>query len=285
MTEKRAYSYTVLRYMHDVVSGEALNVGVVMHVPSAGLVEYKTRKTITRLKQAFPDLDKRAFTASMRSVDRGLAQAAKGAKGEPLLGSNFDACSYAIRALPIDDSALQWSPVGSGLTDDPDKTFMRLYDRYVARYDKHHDHRRSDEEVWRPVRAKLVERGVDVAFETKVVKGAQDEITFKKAWKNGQWHAYEPISLDLADAEGIKDKARRLRGHLSSAADGTKEKISLHFLLGHPQNPALIPAYESAREILAHAEFNPEVYDEEDLDSFVSSIEDEVRAHERRKME
>ena len=29
MTEKQAYSYTVLRYIHDVVSGEALNVGVV----------------------------------------------------------------------------------------------------------------------------------------------------------------------------------------------------------------------------------------------------------------
>ena len=36
MTEKQAYSYTVLRYIHDVVSGEALNVGVVMHAPAAG---------------------------------------------------------------------------------------------------------------------------------------------------------------------------------------------------------------------------------------------------------
>lgn len=285
MTEKRPYSYTVLRYVHDVVSGEALNVGIVMHVPSSRLVKYQTRKTITRLKQVFPDLDRKTFTDSMKAVDRGLAKASKSAKGEPLLGSESDARSYAIRALPNDDSALQWSPVGSGITENPERTFERLYDRYVARYDKHHDHRRSDEEVWRPVRDKLFERGVKVAFEPKVVASAQDQIEFKRAWKNGQWHAYEPLSLDLANADGIKDKARRWRGHLSAVAEGSKDEIELHFLLGRPQNPALIPAYESAREILAHAEFNPEVYDEDDLDSFVSSIEDEVRAYERRKME
>ena len=51
MTEKQAYSYTVLRYVHDVVSGEALNVGVVMHAPAAGFLKVRTRKNVDRLKQ------------------------------------------------------------------------------------------------------------------------------------------------------------------------------------------------------------------------------------------
>ena len=62
MTEKQAYSYTVLRYIHDVVSGERLNVGVVMHAPAGGFLKVRTRKTVDRLKQAFPDLDDAAFT-------------------------------------------------------------------------------------------------------------------------------------------------------------------------------------------------------------------------------
>ena len=83
MTQKQAYSYTVLRYVHDVVSGEALNVGVVMHAPKAEFLEVRTRKTIGRLKQAFPDLDRRAFVMSMGAVDRGFAAIAKQASKVP----------------------------------------------------------------------------------------------------------------------------------------------------------------------------------------------------------
>ena len=128
MTEKQAYAYTVLRYVHDVVSGEALNVGVVMHAPSVGILKVQTRKTIGRLKNVFPDLDRHDFVEAMRAVDRGLADIAKQAKDEPLLDGQSDARSHALKVLPSDDSALQWSPVGTGLTADPAKTFKRLYD-------------------------------------------------------------------------------------------------------------------------------------------------------------
>ena len=34
-----------------------------------------------------------------------------------------------------EDSALRWSPSGVGLTAEPARTFERLYERYVTRYD------------------------------------------------------------------------------------------------------------------------------------------------------
>lgn len=279
MTNKRAYSYTVLRYVHDVVSGEALNVGVVMHAPSAAFLKVHTRKTIGRLKQVFPDLDREAFVSTMRAVDRGITAASKRVEGEPLFDGPLDALGHALKVLPNDDSALQWSPVGTGLSPDLEKTFQRLYERYVAQYDRKHDRRRTDEDVWRPVREKLSERGVPIDFEPRTLAGARDQIEFKKAWKNGYWHAYEPVSLDLVDADGIKDKARRWRGHLSAVAEGASDNIELHFILGRPQNPSLMRAYENAKDILRGAEFTKEVVDEEDVDSLVSSIEDEYRAH------
>lgn len=281
MSEKRAYSYTILRYVHDVVSGEALNVGVVMHAPASGFLKVQTRKTIGRLKHVFPDLDRHAFVEAMHAVDRGLAAIAKQAKGEPLLDGQADARTHALKVLPNDDSALQWSPVGTGLTADPARTFQRLYDRYVALYDRKADKRRSDEDIWRPVREKLAEREIDVPFGPKLVAGTQDQIEFKKAWKNGRWHAYEPVSFDLADADHIKDKARRWRGHLSAVAEGTSEDIDLHFVLGRPQNTSLMRAYEVAKTILEGAKFAKEVVDENDLDDLVSTLEDEYRAHER----
>lgn len=279
MTEKQAYSYTVLRYVHDVVSGEALNVGIVMSVQSTGSLEVRTRKTIGRLKQAFPDLDRHGFVEAMRAVERGLRAAAKQLGGKALSDRQSDARSHALRVLPEDDSALQWSPLGTGLTADPAKTFEGLYERYVAQYDRRSEPRRTDEDVWRPIRGKLAERKVNIPFEHKVVAGKRDRIEFKKAWKNGRWRAYEPLSLDLADADNIKDKARRWRGHLSAVAEGSQEDIELHFVVGRPHEAALMPAFESAKEILKGARFEPEVVDENDVDDLVAALEDEYRTH------
>ena len=147
MTEKQAHSYTVLRYVHDVVSGEALNVGVVMHAPAASYLKVRTRKTVGRLKQVFPDLDPAAFADAMQAVDRGFSAVAMQANKMPLIDARTDARDHALKVLPDDDSALQWSPTGTGLTADPTRTFERLYERYVARYDSTPVKHQSDEDV------------------------------------------------------------------------------------------------------------------------------------------
>ncbi|MCY4487724.1 MAG: DUF3037 domain-containing protein [Deltaproteobacteria bacterium] len=279
MTEKQAYSYTVLRYVHDVVSGEALNVGVVMHAPAASFLRVRTRRTVGRLKQTFPDLDREAFTSAMQAVRRGFSTVAKQADYLPLFDVHTDARAHALKVLPDDDSALQWSPTGTGMTTDPARTLDRLYERYVTRYDSRPVRRRSDDDVWRLVRDKLLERGVNVPFKPKAVVGTQDQIEFEKAWQNGRWHAYEPVSLDMADADGIKDKARRWRGHLAAVAEGTSEEIELYFLLGRPQDSSLSGAYEIAKTILEHAPFATRVVDENDIDDFIVSIERACRVH------
>ena len=281
MTEKQAYSYTVLRYIHDVVSGEALNVGVIMHAPAASFLKVRTRKTIGRLKQAFPDLDRAAFADAMQAVDRGFSASAKQASRMSLFDARTDARAHALKVLPDDDSALQWSRTGTGMTSNPDRTFERLYGRYVARYDSAPAKRRSDADVWQPVSDKLVERGINVPFESRTVAGTQDRIVFEKAWMNGGWHACEPVSLDMVNAERIMSKARRWRGHLEAVADGAEERIDLHFVLGRPQNGALICAYETAKAILAHAPFATEVVDEHDIDDLVAAMESACRLTRR----
>ena len=285
MSEKRPYSYTILRYVHDVVSGETLNVGIVMYAPLAGFFSWETRKTIGRLRYVFPDLVRAEFVEAMRAVDRGLRTLEKQVTGYPLLGEKGDARSHALKVLPHDHSALQWSAVRTGLTADPAKTFARLYERYVARYDRQADRRRTDEDVWRPVRDMLAERDVSIPFGSKVVTGKHDRIEFTKAWKNGRWHAYEPVSFDLADADHIKDKARKWRGHLSGVEDGSTEDIDLHFLLGRPQNPSLLSAYEAAKQILDGARWAKEVLDEQDVGRLVATLEDEYRAHRKESVQ
>lgn len=87
------------------------------------------------------------------------------------------------------------------------------------------------------------------------------------------------MSLDLADSDGIMDKARRLVGHLAAVQGGARDPMKLHVILGAPQDPTLTPAYEKARGLLRRAALNPEVVEESEVDSLVSRIEDDARAH------
>ena len=280
MTEQRPYTYTVLRYIHDARAGEMLNVGIVLHVAAEHRLLVKTRDTHGRVKRAFPDLDGDAFRGAMRSVERAVGTVAEHLAATTLLAHDGDAASLARKAMAADDSALQWSPVGSGLTDDAEATLARLFDRLVLRNDdRTAPRRRVDEEVWRPIRDKLAERNVHVPFEQKVISGSLDSITFEHAWKNGSWHVYEPVSLDLADRDGIMAKTHRWLGHLTAVQDGAKDPLKLHFILGAPQDPALEPAYRKAVALFRHAALAPEVLEEGDVDALVARIEDEVRAH------
>lgn len=279
MTSKQRYTYTVLRYVHDVVTGEFVNVGVLLYAPKSNLVKVAVRTSIGRIKHVFPDLDRQAFLSAVKAAERSVRKISKSLEQGDLLAEFGDAASIARKVLVADDSSLQWSSVSGGLTEDAEKTFDRVYRRYVSRYDAKSQHRRSDDEVWRPVRLLLEEKNVPVEFDEKTIAGTSDEIVFKRAWRNGVWHAYEPLSFDLADAEGIKDKARRWRGHLEAVHDGIQSDLKLHFVVGAPQNLALLEAYHNAIKILSEAAFRPKIYEESEIPQLVSTIEDEVREH------
>jgi hypothetical protein len=121
------YTYTVLRYVHDVMTGEFINVGLVMHVSGQEKILARALAGSSRVKCIFPDLDQDAFASSMRAAQRALSKPFHSAQ---------NAMSFASDVIPKDNSSLQWSPEGSGLSDDVTQAFERLYDRLVTRYEK-----------------------------------------------------------------------------------------------------------------------------------------------------
>jgi len=283
MSSRRAYSYSILRYVHDVVTGEFVNIGIVFFAPatpSAGpVVKYDFKDRIGRIRGMFPDLDRDAFQAAVHSLRRRASGVAKEAEKEDLFSDFKSVLSVAHRILPHDGSALRWAEAGTGIASDLDATFQRISHRMVGNYDKRHESRRTDDDVWRPVRQALHDRHVPIEFEPKAIIGSVDIIEFKHSWKNGKVHAYEPLSFDLADAENIKDKARRWMGHLSAAHIGSREDFKAYFIAGQPSDQTLMPAYLNAIEILRNAPGQPEVYEEGDLDRLVDMIEDDYRHH------
>ena len=279
MTEEVSYSFTILRYVHDVVAGESLNVGVVMYSSAEGSLLAKVQKSTRRLRQTFPDIDAQVFRDMMTSIEGGLKSLAQELADSPLfVDRDLDVLKCARRVMPDDDSALQRSAAGWGLTEDVTGTMDQLFERYVTRHDQTavpEERRRTDDDIRREFKSKLNELGAEIPFERKDIRGSEDEITFETAWKNGSWHAYEPVSLDLADEKRIKDKARRWRGHLSAVQAGAADDVRVHFLVGGPRDESLHPAFESAKVILSGSPFASALVEEDDTDNLVEEIKAE----------
>ena len=282
MTKKETYNYVILRYVHDVVAGEFVNVGLVMFVPGREQVLKQARRTFGRIKSLFPDFDGAAYTIAIDAINRGMRDVERDMKSKGLLNGNMTALDYARRVLPLDDSSLQWSHVGAGWTNDPQKTFDHLYRRFVTRYDRAPHRPRTDDDVWHLVANKLRERNVKIELEPKRIEGNTDSVEFGHAWKNGRWQVYEPLSFDLAAADNIKNKARRWLGHLAAVKDGATDDVQVHFIVGRPRSASLTDAYENALEILRRVPFENNVFEENQIDDVVNRIEDDVREHERR---
>ena len=276
MKDKVPYSFTILRYVHDVIAGESLNVGVVMYNSAEGGLLAKVQRSTRRLRQTFPDIDPQMFRDMMTSIERGFKSLAQELADAPLfVDRDLDVLKCARRVMPDDDSALQWSAAGWGLTEDVAGTMDQLFERYVTRHDQTaapEERRRTDDDIRREFNSKLNELGAEIPFEQKRIRGSQDEITFETAWKNGSWHAYEPVSLDLADEKRIKDKARRWRGHLSAVEAGAVDDVRVHFLVGGPRDKSLHTAFESAKVILSGSPFASALVEENDTDNLVEQI-------------
>jgi hypothetical protein len=290
MTDRNPFTYVVLRYTPDLVTSEFLNVGLIFHSAADNSLHFRTRKTFTRLKGAFPHFSKSAFRAVMEAVDRALDQEKRElhrslfintARISSLSGNESDtpnAGMIAARVLLVDE-CLHASEVGSGSAQDTKAIFERFFERLVTAHDSHNPIRKTEDDVWKPVRQRLEERHLAAKLQQKKISGLVDEITFRHAWKNGEWHAYEPLSFDLSDDESIRHKARRWRGQLDAVAEGGAEQFKAHFIAGAPTKPELIPAYRSALQILAGARQQPAIYEEADVETLVEKIEEDIRSH------
>lgn len=131
---KSSYTYTILRYCHDTATGEFVNAGVVLYAPEGRFAGARCRKTLGRVSKVFPEVNGAVFRSLMRHIEgeiRGFGTRLR----EELAFEHppVSAMDIARSVLPVDDSSLQWSPPGRGLTEHPEKTLESLFERFVTR--------------------------------------------------------------------------------------------------------------------------------------------------------
>jgi Protein of unknown function (DUF3037) len=277
--KRQPYTFLILRYRHDPLAGEQLNVGVVLHSPEHKFLGARFRKAYGRVSKAFPDMDGSTLRQDLTRIESSFAKLSNRERND-LFFNNDDAAIFANRIVGKDDGSLVWSELGSGTTDNAEATLEKLFLRFVTQYEDLSLPRRTDADIWRPVRDRLLELKIATIFEKKTISSARDEVEFEHAWKNGKWHCIQPLSFDLASIDSIQEKAARWVGHMVGLSRAA-EQFQPYFLVGKPSDSSLAAAYQRAVDFISEAPLNPEIVSEDDVEKFVNGIADKVMAHDR----
>lgn len=275
------YSFCFLRYVHEPLSGEFANVGVLVWAPQSRFLGFKASQKFRRLSHFFHGFQQQDHRQLIGRIDTQFQKIAAQLSGsQQSLEFPEDpesARDLALKVIPHDDAALQWSLSGGGLTESPAAELEALFHEAVARhYDSVEDARRDDAVIYREIYSR--------AFESFLVKPhvSSHEITaplathvFPQAWKNGVWNVYQPLSFDLKQGEAIRNKAYRWESLTRFLAD-SPERPKIHLLLGEPSGDQR-KDYAKAKDVLRSFKV-VELVEENEASDFARELEASVKA-------
>lgn len=283
---KHAYTYTILRYVHDTSTGEFANVGVVLSAPTAHYADAILRPTYARLSKMFPGFDGDHFRSVIRHLQSRFDEIGSRVRDEMDLGQKpASAQEVAFSVIAPDDSSFQWSPMGSGLAEDLPATLESIYQRMVERYDEQQKTQsRSDEIIWKTFKKGFEERKILSRLGGKVISVQDDEVEFSHAWQNNLWHCMEPLSFDLMQAQSIKDKAHSWLGRITSIQNAG-EPFRVYYLVGEPQLEASRRAFDQALNILHKTPVEHDIIREHEAESFAAGFAEKIAEHDQETRE
>jgi hypothetical protein len=281
---KTNYSTIILRYVHDVVTGEFANIGVVLYAPGQRFLEARFATSYERLNAIFLKIDHLHFRALMRYMANRFEELSGEIRDGLHIQPVNELSEIVKQVLPPDDSSLQWSQQGGGITDDPARALTELYKRMVERFIAGATQvSRSDEEIAKPFRTKLGKAATKLSEKTIETKDYQYDFQF--AWKNDLWHLYEPVSFDLVDPNSIREKANRWLGRGVALDEARKkEQFKIHFLLGEPKQAETRKAFENAIHLLSKIPGPKELVRENELEHFAKHVAEEIGSHDPTEM-
>jgi hypothetical protein len=275
---KTTYSTITLRYLHDVVTGEFANIGVVLYSAEQRYLEARFTTSYERLNAIFLKIDHLHYRALMRYLANRFDEIAADIR-DGLHVPPVTALKEMVRqVLPPDDSSLQWSEQGGGFTEDLAKTMDELFKRQVERYIAGAEQvSRTDDEIVKPFKARLgrvAEKLAEKKIETK-----DYQYDFRFAWKNDIWHLYEPVSFDLVDPNSIREKANRWLGR-GMALHDAREEFKIHFILGEPRQDGTKTAFENALHLLQKIPGQKQLVRENEVEHFAEQVTKEIISHD-----
>jgi len=283
MNPQKIFQFAVLRYIHDLTTGEFLNVGLALYSKPDNYLRVKLLPKYSRITNTFPGADGefyRRYINHLQFKFNGLSQQIENAQAS-LFGDWPDHIEKLLhQVLPVDDSSVQFGPVQGGVSEDLKVVFDDLYSQLVERYIAEDEKRyRSDDEVWFTYSRIFRAHHILNLLKPKIIQTKRDEFEFDHAWKNGKWNLLQPLSFDLMHPTTIRRKAKTWLGTVIELEHNT-EWARLYFLLGKPKDDQakLAKAYGDAKDII-HDNLGDKritIIEEDAADDFVKFIKPQI---------
>jgi hypothetical protein len=245
----------------------------------AGYLRAICTQNYRRITELFEKIDGPRFRQMSRYIQEQICAAGKMREFSLPFEAGQGIEQVLAKILPRDDSALQFSKEGVGLSAGLDQTLQELYSRHVERYAFQTDAlRRTDEEVWRTFKEPLDRVCVTPRLNPKRIVAQSYEYEFQRSWKNEIWHVLEPVSFDMIEAGSMLDKANRWVGRATSLMD-SPDSFQMHMLLGEPTDDRLKETFIKAQNILNKMPGKKEFIRESEADAFAEEVARDVSAH------
>lgn len=276
----KTYQYQILRYIPDAVSGEFVNLGLVLFQPDEKYIDGKIVDSITRLSKFFPKTDGRSLAKTLRKIEKEIDKVNDRLKNELELEQHTSIEAITKRILPEDDSALQFTHVKKGIDLDPSYAFKDLFQRLVNLHIEtdYDDEIRTDQEVWSRIYKKYFDKhGITKHLRSHTVETENDKLEFDLAWQNGVWNCYRTVSFNHKRSDYVKEKVYKWDGIIRELATSQETlTVNLLSLLPKEHNGDLKDFIRQKLDVkkLGKAEIN--LITEEEIEVFTKKLKKQL---------
>lgn len=276
------YQFQILRYLPDRVSGEFVNLGVVVYEENTYKIASTFTDRIARVSSFFPGVNVRSIHRVVRFL-----QSEFNKKSVKLIKeiayekySSLDEITRTI--LQKDDSALVFSEVKRGRDISLEAALSELFERLVSHYfDEEEQEVRSDRELWQQVYKRYFDEvRLTEKFKPHRVKTKLDILKFDHAIKNGVWNCFETINFNLTRPENVKSKVYKWDGRIRELRTSS-ETLNLYLFVEYPQkHPELKNFIDEKLNNIKFDDSKVEIVPQEQVLQLALDLKEEVNSHD-----
>jgi hypothetical protein len=234
----KQFEYKVLRYQPDRVSGEFVNVGLLLFEKSDNLLKGKVVNTTSRIHALYPNTNGKWLLKKLKDIEIRMATISRQISSELNFDAKDELEAIANDILTKDSSALYFTETFKVLDLNIDTAFNDLFHRMItSNLSSDEFHHYDDKEVWSQVYRKHFENiGLADQLQKHTIITSSDTFTFEHSIKNEIWHLFEPVSFDLTKNESIKNKVYKWMGKLQELGQNHNEEFKVYLMAKMPES-------------------------------------------------
>ncbi|SFN18735.1 Protein of unknown function [Chitinophaga sp. YR627] len=277
------YQYQILRFLPDRVSGEFMNVGIIIFDPKNQILKGRFLSKLTRINALFPSVHAKHLTRTLRFIQSEINRISQGMTSEIQFENieNVDKITGAIIAK--DDSALFFTEPQKLLDVNIDAVVSYLYDRMILHHESEEIHDTlKDKEVWSKIYKEYFDSfGISSHLHNHTIVTNSDKLEFDKAWKNGKWNCFEPVSFDLSKTDSIKNKVYKWAGKIDELKT-SREPMHLYLLSVFPKEENDLKQFIWDKlGKFKDGQIEVDLITKDNIVNFAKKIKEEIEQHEK----